>query len=202
MCWKRLVIMDYHQKSFHSRIAKEVSNIKYYMCIFIFLLLLTYFICQYNNLPLIIWLDCDNDDECDEGLTCMQRYNNEVVEGCIGTIRDSIDVCILDASTTSTQSRDDKIYPTYAPSIWPSYSPTLEMKQATVQNYTGSLLSKDPDTGRLIYAKYKNQGQDNAVNTVPDYSSAGYKGGGIPIPFITTTGETYNLQLIKFQPCQ
>ena len=130
--------------------------------------------------------DCDNDDECDDGLTCMQRYNNEVVEGCIGTIRDSIDVCILEASTTSTQSRDDKIYPTYAPSIWPSYSPTLEKKQATVQNYTGSLVSKDPDTGRLIYSKYKNQGQDNAVNTVPDYSSAGYKGGGVPIPFITT----------------
>ena len=130
--------------------------------------------------------DCDNDDECEHGLTCMQRYRDEIVEGCIGTIRDSIDVCILEASTTSTQSRDDEIYPTYAPSIWPSYSPTLEKKQATVQNYTGSLVSKDPDTGRLIYAKYKNQGQDNAVNTVPDYSSAGYKGGGVTIPFINT----------------
>ena len=130
--------------------------------------------------------DCDNDDECDEGLTCMQRYRDEIVEGCIGTIRDSIDVCILEASTTSTQSRDDEIYPTYAPSNWPSYSPTLEKKQATIQNYTGLLVSKDPDTGRLIYSKYKNQGQDNAVNTVPDYSSAGYRGGGVHIPFITT----------------
>jgi len=132
--------------------------------------------------------DCDNDDECDEGLTCMQRYSDEEVDGCIGTIRDyySIDVCILEASTTSTQSRVDGIFPTYAPSNWPSYSPTLEKKQATVQNYTGSLVSKDPDTGRLIYSKYKNQGQDNAVNTVPDYSAAGYKGGGVPIPFITS----------------
>ena len=36
----------------------------------------------------------------------------------------------------------------------------------------------------LEYAGYANEGQTNAVNTVPDFSSAGYQGGGVAIPFI------------------
>jgi hypothetical protein len=38
----------------------------------------------------------------------------------------------------------------------------------------------------LQYTPYANQGQANAVNTVPDFSRAGYMGGGVPIPFIPT----------------
>ena len=48
---------------------------------------------------------------------------------------------------------------------------------------TNSLVYEGVD-GRLVYGTYANQGQTNAVNTIPDFSRAGYKGGGVPIPFI------------------
>ena len=47
---------------------------------------------------------------------------------------------------------------------------------------TSSLVSNS--LAGLVYTGYANEGQTNAVNTVPDYSSAGYKGGGVPIPFV------------------
>ena len=52
------------------------------------------------------------------------------------------------------------------------------------QNLTGrsSLVLESLDG--LIYKGYANQGQSNAVNKVPDFSSAGYRGGGVPIPFV------------------
>ncbi len=36
--------------------------------------------------------------------------------------------------------------------------------------------------GKLVYNKYANTGQTNLVNQVPDFSNAGYKGGGVKIP--------------------
>ncbi|WP_123847532.1 T9SS type A sorting domain-containing protein [Chitinophaga lutea] len=38
--------------------------------------------------------------------------------------------------------------------------------------------------GQLVYLKYANQGQTNADNQVPDFSNAGYRGGGVSLPFI------------------
>ncbi len=38
--------------------------------------------------------------------------------------------------------------------------------------------------GKLAYAPYANTGQTNAVNTIPDFSFAGYRGGGIPLPSV------------------
>ncbi|OVE76320.1 hypothetical protein BVX97_01425 [bacterium E08(2017)] len=46
------------------------------------------------------------------------------------------------------------------------------------------LVSEGP--GGLVYTTYTNQGQTNAVNTVPDWSRAGYMGGGVEIPFVPT----------------
>ena len=59
----------------------------------------------------------------------------------------------------------------------------------SVQNPTGSswLLSESTNLNgstELVYTGYANQGQTNVVNTVPDYSNSGYKGGGVPIPFV------------------
>lgn len=45
-----------------------------------------------------------------------------------------------------------------------------------------ALVSEGPNG--LDYAPYANQGQSNAVNTVPDFSRVGYKGGGVAIPFV------------------
>ncbi|HEX7902465.1 MAG TPA: T9SS type A sorting domain-containing protein [Chitinophagaceae bacterium] len=38
--------------------------------------------------------------------------------------------------------------------------------------------------GHLVYNKYANRGQQNAVNQVPDFSNAGYKGGGVSLPVV------------------
>ena len=41
------------------------------------------------------------------------------------------------------------------------------------------------DQGQLVYQKYANEGQeDKVVNTVPDFSMAGYRGGGVAIPTV------------------
>lgn len=38
--------------------------------------------------------------------------------------------------------------------------------------------------GRLVYNQYANERQQNAVNRVPDFSHAGYKGGGVSLPVL------------------
>ncbi|MFE5324520.1 discoidin domain-containing protein [Paenibacillus sp. NPDC056579] len=37
-------------------------------------------------------------------------------------------------------------------------------------------------SGQLVYNTYANQGQTNSVNTIPDFSNAGYMGGGVALP--------------------
>ncbi|MCK5136778.1 MAG: hypothetical protein KAR19_13390 [Bacteroidales bacterium] len=36
--------------------------------------------------------------------------------------------------------------------------------------------------GKLIYENYANRGEDTTVNILPDFSFAGYMGGGVPLP--------------------
>ena len=36
--------------------------------------------------------------------------------------------------------------------------------------------------GALIYGRYANEGQSNKVHRLPDFSFAGYRGGGVPLP--------------------
>lgn len=38
--------------------------------------------------------------------------------------------------------------------------------------------------GKLVYGKYSNRDQQNAVNQIPDFSNAGYHGGGVTLPDI------------------
>ncbi|WP_343303556.1 T9SS type A sorting domain-containing protein [Chitinophaga niabensis] len=38
------------------------------------------------------------------------------------------------------------------------------------------------ENGQLVYKKYANQGQTDTVNQIPDFSNAGYRGGGVRIP--------------------
>jgi len=44
------------------------------------------------------------------------------------------------------------------------------------------LASIDAFTEALSYAPYANEGQNNAVNLLPDFSHAGYMGGGVALP--------------------
>lgn len=38
------------------------------------------------------------------------------------------------------------------------------------------------NNGKLVYNYYANSGETNVVNKIPDFSFAGYKGGGVPLP--------------------
>ena len=49
----------------------------------------------------------------------------------------------------------------------------------------GQLLDIDTE-GQLVYGKYANSGQTNVVNQIPDFSTAGYKGGGVALPEVPT----------------
>lgn len=79
----------------------------------------------------------------------------------------------------------------------PSSSPTIDYSQPGY----AQLVSVAPD-GSLDYVPYANeinyvQGSTaNAavVNKVPDFSGVGYKGGGVPIPFVPVK-QTVRLEL-------
>ncbi|MFD2515174.1 hypothetical protein ACFSRY_14975 [Pontibacter locisalis] len=45
-----------------------------------------------------------------------------------------------------------------------------------------SYLIKQSDTGRLMYGFYANEGESDKINRIPDFSYAGYMGGGVRIP--------------------
>jgi hypothetical protein len=55
----------------------------------------------------------------------------------------------------------------------------------TAGNLTGQAVSsliKMGENGKLEYIPYANTGETNAINTIPDFSFAGYKYGGVEIP--------------------
>ncbi len=49
------------------------------------------------------------------------------------------------------------------------------------------------DKGRLVYNTYANEGEDNSVNTIPDFSFAGYRGGGVSLPQAPVKSTLYPL---------
>ena len=46
----------------------------------------------------------------------------------------------------------------------------------------GAPLVKGGPCGVLVYGRYANRGQSNKVHRLPDFSFAGYRGGGVPLP--------------------
>ena len=80
------------------------------------------------------------------------------------------------------------------PSSSPSLAPTIDYSQPDYPQ----LVSVGPD-GSLEYVPYANEinlargstANPAAVNTVPDFSGAGYKGGGVPIPFLPVQQTLY-----------
>lgn len=67
--------------------------------------------------------DCDGDDDCAEGLVCMQREGNEPILGCGGDAESKIDYCVSPTVTTLTVLK-----PTSAPV---AKKPNLEYKGAS-----------------------------------------------------------------------
>ncbi len=61
----------------------------------------------------------------------------------------------------------------------------LLVAQANLWGQESALVYSGPD-GRLLYRYYANQGEGLAINSLPDFSSCGYGGGGIPIPPVPT----------------
>ncbi|TFH02688.1 MAG: DNRLRE domain-containing protein, partial [Calditrichales bacterium] len=55
---------------------------------------------------------------------------------------------------------------------------------------TSSLVYPGED-GTLLYIPYANQGQNNAVNKIPDFSYAGYMGGGVSLPDVPVVETLY-----------
>lgn len=93
---------------------------------------------------------------------------------------DGTNIPYLEVTYTPGQNTD-------VPSSSPSSSPTIDYDQPDYPQ----LVSFAPD-GSLEYVPYANEinvvqgstANPAAVNTVPDFSAAGYKGGGVPIPFV------------------
>ncbi|PDH31392.1 MAG: hypothetical protein CNE95_00560 [Puniceicoccaceae bacterium MED-G30] len=57
-------------------------------------------------------------------------------------------------------------------------------QQIANEPYSGIQNLVTESNGKLSYSGYANIGQTNAVNTVPDFSTVGYREGGVSIPFV------------------
>jgi hypothetical protein len=61
----------------------------------------------------------------------------------------------------------------------------IECEQPEFHGAAPPLVELGGECDRLSYGLYANQGQDQAVHRVPDYSFAGYMKGGVPLPNAT-----------------
>ncbi|CAH0525352.1 hypothetical protein [Vibrio hippocampi] len=69
------------------------------------------------------------------------------------------------------------IAPDYSLTVYPFSYPV-----PVTDNDDAPLVALDPSSGKAIYRRYANQGQQGAVNIVPDFSYAGYRSGGVALP--------------------
>jgi hypothetical protein len=69
--------------------------------------------------------DCDNDDECQGTLVCMQREGGEIVPGCNGTDTTRTDYCFAAPPPTSSPSLAPSVSTIPTISRSPSASPTI-----------------------------------------------------------------------------
>lgn len=100
--------------------------------------------------------------------------------------------CLLVISTCLTGCGTKDVAPIKAP----SQSSTFNIKTNTSENTAHSrpinlaanaqLASINSNTNKLHYALYSNQGQNNAVHIIPDFSYAGFKQGGVALPVVPT----------------
>lgn len=86
-----------------------------------------------------------------------------------------------DAGTTPNGDQDGKIGFPDGTTPADSAAPPDACTEPLIHG-TGSPLAQRNSCGTLSYGLYANQGQTNAVHRLPDFSFAGYRQGGVPIP--------------------
>ncbi|MEO7311813.1 MAG: hypothetical protein ABIX01_15520 [Chitinophagaceae bacterium] len=72
-----------------------------------------------------------------------------------------------------------------AQGVWNAPATTTWNYIVNGQPASSPILVSSGTNGQLVYAPYANEGESNAVNTIPDFSMCGYRKGGIALPVIT-----------------
>jgi hypothetical protein len=127
--------------------------------------------------------DCDNDDECQEGLVCMQRSGNEAVPGCDGAGETGTDYCVAAPTPSPTFTRS----PTRTPVEGLTYVPG----EATV--YENGLVLSTGLTSRIIATKntkvqYHNGGQSSEnFHSAPDGAAVFKKPGSCEWAYVSNS---------------
>lgn len=84
-------------------------------------------LCGFNHCTLFFCYigDCDDDEDCKEGLTCQKRMGLEPITNCAGIGIEGKDYCIWDGTTPTTwPTRAPTAFPTRQPTILPTQDPT------------------------------------------------------------------------------
>ncbi|MEP3422392.1 MAG: hypothetical protein ABJN35_11700 [Erythrobacter sp.] len=99
----------------------------------------------------------------------------------------AIALCGCGGSDSSTSAPAPVATGTPTPSPTPTPTPTpssssFEFGRTINTEANAPLASMNQQTGKLHYALYANHDQSNADNMIPDFSHAGYGGGGVALP--------------------
>ncbi|WP_337661303.1 hypothetical protein [Erythrobacter sp. Alg231-14] len=99
----------------------------------------------------------------------------------------AIALCGCGGSDSSTSAPAPVATGTPTPSPTPTPTPTpsssgFEFGRTINTDANAPLASMNQQTGKLHYALYANHDQSNADNMIPDFSHAGYGGGGVALP--------------------
>ncbi len=92
-----------------------------------------------------------------------------------------------DELAANTKLWDASSYPDIAPELTCdgeriSLNKRKTLKASNFNDDSQRLVSIDPQTGSLNYQAYSNHLQTNVVHILPDFSHAGYQGGGVALP--------------------
>ncbi len=127
--------------------------------------------CQHvvNTLP------CDADSSaCTVGDTC----KSGVCKTGAATVCDDNQPCTADSCDTATGKCAHKPLPT-CPACAASFQ-----DGRLVHGNAPPLVQVDPKCKRLSYGRYAARGESKAIHLLPDFSYAGYMGGGVAIPAV------------------
>jgi hypothetical protein len=119
-------------------------------------------------------LACDDGnvcttDACDIAVGCMNENNTESCDD--GDPCTLGDVCAAGACAAGPTNTCDG-----------SLCEASMVGGRLVHGQAEPLVKVDPDCGKLSYGTYAAQDEKDAIHLLPDFSYAGYMGGGVPLP--------------------